>query len=354
MTSTTTTRVTGTRLISMQATDLGATWTVLETEAVGNTSDVVRTVRTNTRIKAGPVELGVDAAGRRHLLVPLLPGEAVAEDRDGRGVQLWRLKLDQQAVLSLVCITPALHPIFERLATEVLRDAVSAASPARRITELVTEWKELLAPGGRSETISNERLAGLIGELLCLERIVQRDDLRRVDSWSGPSGHQHDLLYGPHAVEVKALLSREGRIVTVNSVDQLSPAPAKTLHLVVIRLLPAPADGRAAETLPAVVKRILDSGANATELYRRLKATGYTPADEDGHRDRAFMVTEFRVYEASANDFPRIVRSSFVGGDIPAGTMRLSYSLDLTNEPPVPLTQAEVDDLWTRLASASP
>ena len=331
-------------------TDLAASWAVLETESVGSTPTTLRSVPTGTTVAAGPVRAGVDGLGHRHLVIPLAAGEAFAEDRSGRGVQLWRVSVDGQAAVSLVCVVPALNGIFERLALDVLAEAQNAPSPARRTAEVLGEWKELLAVAAESGILGDERLVGLLGELLCLEQVVAIDPLRRVSTWAGPSRHQHDLLYGDHALEVKSSTVREGRIVTINSVDQLDPSPAAALYLVYQRFQAAPVD--VGETLPGVIGRLTDLGVNARELHQLLTLIGYSAAHDDIYRTRPFALIERRVYDATRPGFPRIVRSSFAGTDIPSGTLRLTYAIDLTNEPPEPLTESEVEELWRRLAGA--
>jgi hypothetical protein len=331
-------------------TDLAAKWTVLETEASGTSPESIRTVPTGTTVTAGPVNAGVDGLGHRHLIIPLLPGEAFAEDRTGRGVQLWRVTLDGDVAASLVCLLPAFNDIFERLALDVLREASEATSPARKAADVLAAWKELLAAAEGSAVLSDERLVGLLGELLCLELVAALDPMRRVDTWSGPSGHQHDLVYSDHAVEVKSTTVKEGRVVTINSVDQLDPSPARSLHLVFQRFQAAPLG--TGETLPSVIKRLAELGLSPTALHKSLTLLGYSPAHDENYRRRPFLLVERRVYDSTRSSFPKIVRSSFVGAVLPAGTLRLAYAIDLTGEPPSPLSDVEVSALWQTLAQS--
>lgn len=331
--------------------DLAASWTVLETEAAGDGPETLRAVSTGIAVSAGPIDAGVDAAGHRHLLIPLLDGEAVAEDRGGRGVQIWRVDLGGRLFVSLVCLVPALNDVFERLASEVLAEVQAAPSPARRAAEVLHDWKELLAAAA-SGPLSDERLVGLLAELLCFEEVVRLDPLRRVDTWNGPSRDQHDLRYGDFAVEVKATTAREGRVVSISSVDQLDPTPASTLHIAFHRFQAATTG--AGESLPGVVGRLLALGVNSTDLYKRLALVGYSTVDEDNYRSRLFRLTERRIYDTSQQHFPAIVRDSFKAGDLPPGTLRLSYAIDLTNEPPAPMTADQEAQLWRALAGEHP
>ncbi|MDP9273871.1 MAG: PD-(D/E)XK motif protein [Chloroflexota bacterium] len=68
------------------------------------------------------------------------------------------------------------------------------------------------------------------------------------------------------------------------------------------------------------------------------------------YRSPRFEVRERRVYVVD-DTFPRIVPSSFRQGSMPAGVMRLRYYIDLTNEPPAPISEQEVEDLLARLAA---
>jgi hypothetical protein len=342
--------VSGTTWIWATVAELAAVWAVLETEMKGAESDVIRTVPTGTTVQAGPVTAGVDSAGWRHLIIPLLPGEAFAEDRSGRGVQIWRVTVDGLTAASLVCLIPALNDVFERLALEVLQAAVAAPSPAKRAAEVLATWKELLAAASDSAILNDGRLVGLLGELLVLEELLNHDPLRRVSMWVGADGNQHDFVCGDRAVEVKATTIREGRVVAISSIDQLDAAPARSLHLVVHRFEAAPLGS--GETLTGVIQRLLALGVNSADLHRQLTLAGYSAMHDDNYRGRPFQLMERRVYDACAEGFPRIVRSSFGQDGLPAGTLRIRYSIDLTNQPPDPLPEGSVSALWRDLASA--
>lgn len=329
--------------------DLVAMWTVLETEAAGVQIGQLRTLRTEVKLSAGAVEVAVDGEGHRHLLLPLLPGEAVEEDRTGRAVQLHAVRLDHSEFVSLQCHIPALNGFFARLAEEILDEVADAASPARAARQVFGQWRELLAASD-SAVLGDDALAGLLAELMCLEEIVTHAGPAAVDTWAGPTGGVHDFRNGQRAMEVKATRVREGRVVKISSVDQLDPTPGDVLHLAVHRFGDAAAD-EAAETLPGIIDRLLDAGVGATELFRRLTAAGYSPAHETEYRQRGMRLVERRVYDVTAPSFPTITRSSFVGGQVPLGALRISYSIDLTNEPPEPLPDAELIAVWANLGA---
>jgi hypothetical protein len=117
------------------------------------------------------------------------------------------------------------------------------------------------------------------------------------------------------------------------------------------RFQPAPAG--TGETLPGLIARLTALGVSATALYQRLSLLGYSPSHDENYRARCFTVTERRVYDAGLPDFPKIIRRSFVGGDLPPGTLRVSYAVDLTGEPPNALKESDVDRLLLTLAQSA-
>lgn len=328
--------------------NLTPAWSVLETEAASNESAVVQTVESGVVVKAGPVLVGVNGSSNRLILIPLLAGEAVAESRDAKAVQVRRMAVDGRECVAIVCDTPAVYDVFARLAADILNEISDATSPANRAVEVLNRWKDLLSASMKAASLNDEQLIGLMAELMCAQDIASRDPLRRLDSWTGPSGHQHDFFCGDIGVEVKASASREGRLVAISSIDQLDAVPGDRLYLAYHRFQPAQ-EGQGS-SLVTEWQKLLDLGVDRGELHRRLAQEGVDLGQVEYYESKRFVLTERLVYDTDQDAFPRITRSSFVGGSIPPGTMRLRYTIDLTNEPPTPLESADVDDLWTRCA----
>jgi hypothetical protein len=248
----------------------------------------------------------------------------------------------------VVCLSRNLHDVFERLATDILNEIAEAPSPASKAVEVLNRWKELLSSASQRNVLTDEKIVGLMAELMCARDIARRDALRRLDSWTGPAGHQHDFFVGDVALEVKASTGREGRLVSISSIAQLDEAPGSKLYLAYHRF--EPAKESQGSSLLEEVEATRDIGVDEAELNRRLAAVGFSYLDVDHYLDRRFVLKERRIYNVLGHAFPRITVSSFVNGVVPPGTLRLTYSIDLTNEPPLPLTEAEVNQLWATCA----
>lgn len=330
----------------MSSQDLDGVWTVLATTPP---HAGVSVAPTGCSVPAGDILAGVDSESRRHLLIPLLPGEAASTNTKGRGVQLARLKHGPTAYLTVLCLLPELHQVFTQFCRELIDTVGDTASPAREASLALDRWRALFSDAERRGLLSDEALIGLLGELIVVERALGAGAPADLRFWVGPLKQIHDLRSPSHAIEVKASLVREGRIVPISSVDQLQEPTGCNLVLAHIRLDPDPAGF----SLPELVDRLLTAGADHHELMKRLHDTGVTAPDLSAYASRTFRISEVRAYDVLADAFPRLLRSSFASGDIPAGTLRISYSIDLTNVPPVPLAAAELEKVIADLAVES-
>jgi hypothetical protein len=326
--------------------DLKRAWAALETEAIRRTESL-ETLPTGVAVAAGEVRIGADDASRLYVLIPLAATESFAEDRSGRSVHLIRIAHGHADYLALVCQNPDLNPVFRQFAIELIAELAGCDTAAAIAIAALARWRDLFATTRAAGVLSDDGIKGLIGELLVLEAILDSDPERRLGAWTGPNGHQHDFCFPDAHLEVKATKARTRREVSISSVEQLVPPPGGTLHLIHF-LLEADPHG---ETVPGLCERVLDMGVQRLEFLKLLSSSGYDFGSQDEHyAAKAYRIVERRCYDTSVEGFPRIVPQSFVGGTIPAGATRLTYAIDLTREPPHPLSDTEVVALLDRLA----
>ena len=323
--------------------DLDGIWTVLASNPP--VAGVV-TAATGYRVAAGDLLAGIDHDGRRHLLIPLHAGEAARTDTKGRAVHLARIAEDGSQYLTVFCLLPDLHRVFTQFCRELVESIEGAASPAREAAAAFERWRALFSEAAQHGLLSEEALIGLMGELVAVERLLNHGAPSDLRFWVGPHGDLHDIRSSTHAIEVKATLVREGRIVPISSIDQLEEPAGSDLVLLHLRFDRDPGG----LNLTDLVTRVLDAGAQRLELEQRLRDVGANPDDLASYGAKKFRLTDMRAYDVAGAAFPRLVRSDFAAGDVPPGTLRLSYSIDLTNEPPVPLREALVDAALASLA----
>jgi hypothetical protein len=218
-----------------------------------------------------------------------------------------------------------------------------AADPDRALVacyEVLARWRELLSR--QSPALSAEAAIGLFAELVTLQRIVRADSARRIDCWAGPTGASHDFVSPDVHLEIKASRRREGRFVEIHGAEQLAAGTGRSLFLVYNRVEVAE-QGR---TIAAVVEELRAEGVDQPMLSSLLRRAGWDGAE--GAAD-AYVIGETRTYSVDA-DFPKVVPMSFSGGGVPPGVLRLRYEIDLTGEPPRPLSAAEDEALIRHIA----
>lgn len=328
--------------------DLLAIWTVLDTEAT-HREDGLYAVATGLSVTAGEILAGVDAERNRHLLIPLLPGEAFADDTTGNAIRLQRIKVNGTTYLSAVCVVRELDDIFTQFARELAGEIPGSQSPARYVVGSFVQWKKLFADLSSHGELTESQQIGLLAELQFLERIVFSDPKRSIRVWTGPDGSQHDFRGETRAVEVKATLAREGRRIRISSVEQLNSPLGTKLALAHTRFERDPAG----DSLPLVVERIRHLNVSSALFERMLLAAGYRHKHAVVYETQRFRTVDHRLYEVQDLMFPKITPASFVGGMVPPGTENLSYTIDISNEPPLPLSPTAIAGVLKELVANS-
>jgi Putative PD-(D/E)XK family member, (DUF4420) len=324
-------------------------WLALELAEGAGLADL-RVIETDVRLPDGPVLLGLGVDGHRHLLVPQPPSEPIHEDLNSQGVRIEQRDLLDRGRLrrfgDVHCLVPHLNELFGTVAAELLVAVARLPDdPIPACSRVLDRWRELFRPTSRRR-LGDQQLAGLLAELLVLRDVLEHDPARRLDVWTGPERARHDLRRQDRAVEVKATLAREGLLVEIHGAEQLDPPPDGALWLAVVRLESAPGGGL---TVPDLVRDLTDLGVTRQDLLLRLAQVGYLAEDEESYADVRYEVKERRLY-AVGPGFPRIVPGTFVNGSTPAGVMRLTYIVDLTNQPPVPLDDEATVAVYRELA----
>lgn len=321
--------------------ELRAQWADLESGDLPSTHLAVRQVGSAS---SGPVFVGVDGAGARHLLVPAAPGESVPVDRRSRGVVLVGQELElggtPTCFADLVCVDGDLSEVFVRLSEDVAeRVTVAAANGPAVVQQVLAEWRQLLS---RASTLGASASIGVMGELEVLRSGLSAVGPTALDAWRGPLGAAHDFVTDNWASEVKTSTAREGRLCEIHGVEQLEPLSSGRLLLIWVALRRDPAG----LTLYERVERVLDMGVPRQRLLELLGELGYSH-DPRALPDERWVTREQLWFEVD-DDFPRITAGSFAHG-LPPGVQRLQYTVDLAAGP-APLPEAAVESLLAEMA----
>ena len=186
------------------------------------------------------------------------------------------------------------------------------------------EWKELL--GNRN---IDERIYDVLGELCVLKYLLKNGEEAE---WNGPDGASYDIETTERFIEVKSSINRSKREITISSQFQLFPSD-KNLFLVFCCFEPTVMSGI---SIDSVIEEFQTIGFNTDLLNIKLEKMGF----EKGMsvRKKGFVLHEMLLYKVD-HSFPTITPESFVGGVLPKGISKISYTVDLTGLNAIPLLQ---------------
>ncbi|MFD9337287.1 PD-(D/E)XK motif protein [Streptomyces sp. NPDC060028] len=316
-------------------------WSGLEDETPSGDRRL-RVARLPVDVVHGPLAVGVDYEGRRHILIPIPSDRRLRSGLDGPGLQLRKRPLEDeetyQHYADLSCRRDDLGDLFTELCIDIMRAAAELPeNPVKALYRVLDRWKALFRAQGT--LLGPEQLAGLFGELKVLHRLLEADpSAHRL--WCGPEGHRHDFSGAAAAVEVKASTADEGRRARIHGLDQLEAPTAGTLTLVWLGLRRS-AGPAAGETIPELVERLLRLCDDESALLESLARVGYRVTDADNYQDVRFVVREERWYRVGP-EFPGLTSHALTAAGIPVSVLDVSYTVDLSGASPLPMEPSEV------------
>ena len=224
------------------------------------------------------------------------------------------------------------------LIESVVEHLGAGATFRHALSESLSSLKDLLAS---RERMTEEREAGVIGELLVLRHAIARlGEVNAMAAWLGPLSEEHDFRFQGFDAEVKTTRS-EKRVHRIGSDTQLEPTEGRTLYLISIQITNAgtAAEGFSLAELIGHIRGNLDQTTGAFDEH--LRNVGWREQDSDLYTvrfqertaPRAFVVDHF---------FPAITATR-LQGVIPQRPLvsDVSYKIDVSylssQLPPTPL-----------------
>lgn len=238
-----------------------------------------------------------------------------------------------QRSLVLITASSGIEKPFATLCSEFIEPGIDGSARDAILNDPVAwwkKWKELL--GNKN---IDARIYDVLGELCVLYVLLKSGENA---AWNGPDGASYDIETDSRFVEVKSTLSRSKREITISNQFQLDP-PGKPLNLVLCVFEPTVQSGI---SINGILGRLNDLGYNIRMVNQKLSDLGF----EEGmsSRNRTFLLHEMLKYTVGS-DFPRITPESFVGGVLPAGVTKISYTVNLSGMPSESMVQGANNDI---------
>jgi hypothetical protein len=290
---------------------------------------------------AGSVLHAVDHLGRASILVPLSKLTPSQLDWSSKSLSLQFRELDVEGRLTpfllLQCVDRKLQDQFSLLVDDIL-DAVEIAPERGLQAALATidRWRQLFEHE-QELLLGPARLAGIMAELLVLEKLTEFHGPTALHSWQGPAGNRHDYVFQRLSLEVKATTNHNNMIVTIHGGKQLLAPDGGELYLIAYQLERTPTG----VSVPEKVRGLIQLGIPRLELLARLADEGYRDVDAESYASHRFQSLATKMYRVD-DVFPRITPETVQPPEILDRVMGISYALDLGQLAETPLDLASI------------
>lgn len=208
------------------------------------------------------------------------------------------------------------------------RHAKNSLAAIRIIVQRLSRWKELLNTN-RTNLLSEEKIKGLIGELLFLKNHLSPSFGigQAVKFWQGPDGSPQDFNVNDCAIEIKCQSGVSAPFVRISSAEQLCPQLPK-MYLFIVTLGSTTTDHNNVINIPTLVREIREMlidkpTATSLRFSDLLYATGYM--DSSRYLYFNYVLAGEKMFQVS-DGFPRICPDH-----IHSGIAKLSYMINLSS-----------------------
>jgi hypothetical protein len=288
----------------------------------------------------GPIRMALGSSGEARLLLPLGGAESskgiVGAPSLSIETSIYKESGVPRRFLDLTCLSGELETVFAEVAEQILSRVEAGSSCLDATRSTIEEFRALLIrPPGTEVTL--QMVAGLVGELLVLKRLLDRS-AEAWRSWRGPAGDRHDFAKASTALEVKVTLRKGKTEVSINGLEQLAEPAGGRLFLQHFELEVAAAGLLSVSSLG---RAAIENSSNPDEVRKLLSALGCLDVDDEAWNRSSFRLENEALY-AVVEGFPRIVSASFPGSGLPAGLSKVCYVTDLAEAASFRVQPAEV------------
>ncbi len=303
-------------------------WGLLRAGVQGSGGLEIPTIPTDVSTVAGQVRLAIGPNEEPRVLLPLTDQEIPTTIHGGSALSISISSFNHGGrtlrFLDLICLSSELESVFGEVVDEMLARIALGNGCVDATRSTLEDFRSLLTRASSAE-VSRAAIAGLVAELLVLNRLLDRSS-SAWRTWRGPAGDRHDFRAGDTSLEVKASLRPGASNVTINGLEQLEVPTEGTLHLLRIFLEPV-AGGML--SVSSLARNAISKSDEPESLCELLAAVGCSDVDaEDWNRHRFRIDSEY-LYEIRPG-FPRLVHSMLAEGIAPRGIHEVTYQIDLS------------------------
>lgn len=209
---------------------------------------------------------------------------------------------------------------------QATRQAETSIVAVSTLLRRLYRWHDFLKRN-RNEQLTEEKIKGLIGELLFIKRQLSPvfGIGQSILFWQGPEGLPQDFNVNNSAIEIKCQSGSTSPYVRISSVDQLCPQMPE-MYLDVITLGKTNSENEYSINLPGLVdslrQELISEGSSMIERFNDLLyLLGYI--DMDIYLDYSYLLISEKMFHVTEG-FPRICSNK-----IHQGIIKITYDISL-------------------------
>lgn len=308
----------------------------------------IPTISSSIMTPHGPVRHALGPEGEARVLLPLGMHERFPILTKSTALLIADVSYEQHGksvrFVDITCRITELEFVFSDLVRALLQRIAEghACSEALRCT--LADFRSLLQEPGSKE-VSDAEIIGLVGELLIADRFLEYN-ADAWEIWKGPSRERHDFRRGAYALEVKTTSRSSNNMVSISRVDQLEAPAGGELYLAHVVIEKA-TDGE--YTVAGLVNAVKSRASSPDRVEQIVESLGCGKPDSDAWNRLAFHLEKITFY-AVKEAFPRVTKSAFVAGELPAGVEAMEYVINLDLAREYVLDQNQVESMELKLA----
>ncbi|WP_099063237.1 MZA anti-phage system associated PD-(D/E)XK motif protein MzaD [Serratia sp. BW106] len=255
---------------------------------------------------------------------PLSPGSTALPSCKGFRVEMTGTEEGRQNGLMIRRQQTGNADVFTTMILDILHSllSVSEAHLFEILLRRIRLWQAFMERDTR--LLSYEEEVGLIGELTCLERLIESGlvSSTAVGAWVGPQHGLQDFELDERAIEVKSTTAEQGFCVTIHSLEQLDWQRPGSLVLCGLRFNEHPTGATLNDIINRLRQRFEGSSQAACLFEGSLCHVGYFSEHAEFYT-RHFLLTEAFGLPIE-EDFPSLTHA-----DVPLPVVSACYQLEL-------------------------
>lgn len=296
------------------------------------------------------VFFAIDHESNIHVLIQSEKNKKIVEDTKSKGIKILSHPLqsetDSYVFIDVVCFLPKLKKLFMYF----IEDLISKFNPLQEdinytCLSVLNQWRVFFEEKP-TDVLRENQIIGLLAELVYLKKLLKYNPKATL-FWVGPEKEKYDFYNNNIALEIKATKNREGRFTEIHGFQQLESPSQGELYLGFIKFEKTKGSGL---NLPEIIQEILSITTEKQDFIDKISSIGYSYLYEEEYKEFRYLIPpdEDRLYFVDM-DFPRIIHQSFKNNKIPNFVVNIKYKIDLSGEPPIPLSDIIAKEIFNKM-----